>query len=67
MRDTSLEADPNGSNRALGEELDLTFSLDRGDGIKLLLTFAQFDSGRAYADYPDRGSDAIKVEFSYEF
>ena len=66
LRDVSLEVDPTGTSKDLGQELDLVISLEQG-GLEFIVTVAEFKPGRAYAPYSRETSNFINLEMAYEF
>ena len=67
IRDASIEADPSGTSRDLGTELDLVLSLEHEDTLELYVTYARFKAGKAYDSAPDKSSRFIGVDISYNF
>ncbi|MEW8498195.1 MAG: alginate export family protein [Candidatus Thiodiazotropha taylori] len=67
IRQASIEADPSGTSRDLGRELDLILSIEREETLELFFTYAKFKPGRAYADYPAKNIDYVGFDFVYKF
>ena len=67
MRDVSLEVDPTGLSRDLGEEIDLVLSIEGYKGIEFFIIAAEFDAGEAYGVYEGETSKYLKFEFAYQF
>jgi len=67
IRDASIELDPTGLSRELGNEIDLVVSIETDDGLEFILTAAEFDPGKAYGGFSDETSTFINIELAYEF
>jgi hypothetical protein len=67
IRNASIEVDPSGTNRDLGRELDLIFSLEYEETLEFMFTYAKFRPGVAYRDYPHGSPDYIGIDFVYKF
>ncbi|MCG7965364.1 MAG: alginate export family protein [Candidatus Thiodiazotropha taylori] len=67
IRHASIEADPSGTSRDLGRELDLILSIEHEETLELFFTYAKFKPGRAYADYPAKKIDYVGFDFVYKF
>jgi hypothetical protein len=67
IRDVTIEVDPTGLSRDLGEEIDLVVTIEAYDSLELILIAAQFEAGRAYGSNEGETSNFISVEIEYEF
>jgi hypothetical protein len=67
IRDARIEADPSGTSRELGKELDLVFKLEHEEALELKITYARFKAGQAFASSPDEESRFIGFDISYTF
>ena len=67
IRDVTIEVDPTGLSRDLGEEIDLIVTIEAYDNLELTLIAAQFEAGRAYGSNEGETSNFISFEIEYEF
>jgi hypothetical protein len=50
LRDSAMTAELNGTDRALGDALDLVLAVEEWDRLELLFTLSAFRAGRAFGD-----------------
>ena len=67
IRDASIDAEPSGLSRKLGEEFNLILSIEHKDALELYVTYAKFNAGDAYASSPEDSSRYIGLDISYSF
>ena len=66
LRDASVDADPEGGNRAIGNGLDLIFGFREFEDIDFEAIFGVFAPGSAFSDEADPAYFVgIELEFSF--
>lgn len=63
LRDTNLDARPNGNARGIGQELDLIFGHRASNGLDTEVVLSTFDPGNAFDE--DRRAYLVKLQFRY--
>ena len=66
LRDSALDADPNGRSKRLGNEVDLILEIDELEDVRIRGFLGYFIPGRAFAPTRDDAFLA-RVEVEYEF
>ncbi len=67
MRDVSIETDPDGLSKNLGSEIDLVATITTVPDLEIIVIFAEFDPGAAYAGNQGDTSRYVAIELDYEF
>lgn len=65
MRDTSLDLDPSGASKDLGQEIDLQLSSKSIDGWELELLGGWFEPGSAFPGGDDAWLTALTVRWRF--
>jgi hypothetical protein len=67
LRGSRLDMDPNGVDRAIGQELDLVIGLQEWDHIEVEIVGSAFRAGRAFDRAPSRWSFGGFLSIEYRF
>ena len=67
MRDVSIDLDPDGLNRDLGNEFDLVALYEINDSLELEIITAVFKAGAAYGANSGAKSRHWSIDLTYKF